>query len=55
MGILLTPRQAGEYLGRTESAIRQLIFRKELPVVRIGRNVRLDRHDLDRIIDEFKT
>ena len=30
------------------------IFRKELPVVRIGRNVRLDRRGLDRIIDECK-
>ena len=49
---LLTPKQAGEYLGRTESATRQLIHKRLLPVVRIGRNVRIDRRDLDRLIDE---
>lgn len=51
---LFTPREAGEYLGRTESAVRQMIHRKQLPVIRFGRNVRVDRHDLDRMIDEFR-
>jgi excisionase family DNA binding protein len=49
---LFTPKQAGEYLGRTESAVRQMIFKKQIRVVRIGRNVRLDRRDLDMLIDE---
>jgi excisionase family DNA binding protein len=49
---LLTPKQAGEYIGRSESAVRQMIFKRQLPVVRIGRNVRIDRKDLDRLIDE---
>jgi excisionase family DNA binding protein len=48
---LLTPREAGEYLGRTESAVRQLIHKRMLPVIRFGRNVRIDVRDLDRIID----
>ena len=51
---LMTPRQAGDYIGRTESAVRQMIQRKQLPVVRFGRNVRIDRLDLDRMIDEYK-
>lgn len=51
---LLTPAQAGEYLGRTESAVRQMIQRKQLPVVRFGRNIRIDRLDLERLIDEYK-
>lgn len=48
---LLTPREAGEYLGRTESAVRQLIHKRMLPVIRFGRNARIDVRDLDRIID----
>lgn len=51
---LLTPREAGQYLGRTESAIRQMIHKRQLPVVRFGRNVRIDRLDLDKLIDEYK-
>jgi excisionase family DNA binding protein len=51
---LLTPKQAGEYIGRSESAVRQMVFKQQIPVVRIGRNIRIDRLDLDRMIDEFK-
>jgi excisionase family DNA binding protein len=51
---LLTPAEAGEYLGRTESAVRQLIHKRLLPVVRFGRNVRIDVRDLDAIVDEYK-
>ncbi len=49
---LMTPKEAGEYIGRSESAIRQLIHKQQLPVIRFGRNVRIDLKDLDRIIDE---
>lgn len=51
---LLTAAQAGEYIGRTESAIRQMIFKKQLPVVRIGRNVRIDVRDLDALINDCR-
>jgi excisionase family DNA binding protein len=49
---LMTVKQASEYLARSQSAIEKLIFRKEIPVVRHGRSVRLDRLELDQWIQE---
>lgn len=51
---LLNVKQAAEYLGRTESAVRQLIHKKVLPVVRFDRAIRIDVRDLDRLIDEYR-
>jgi excisionase family DNA binding protein len=51
---LLTAKEAGEYLGRSEHAIRQLIHKHQIPVVRDGRNVRLDLRDLDARIDDLR-
>jgi excisionase family DNA binding protein len=53
-GRLLTVQQAGEYIGRSESAVRHLIFDRDLPVVRAGRCVRIDRRDLDTWIENNK-
>jgi excisionase family DNA binding protein len=50
----LTVPQAAEYLGRTDSAIRQLIFKKVLPVVRFDRAVRIDIRDLDKLIEDAR-
>ena len=49
---LLTAAEAAAYLGRSERAVRQLIFKRQIPVVKIGRNVRIDRRDLDTLIME---
>ena len=49
---LLTAAGAGVYLSKTEHAVRQLIFKRQLPAIRFGRSVRLDVNDLDRFIDE---
>ena len=51
---LLTVKQAAVYLGRSEQSIQHLIFEKELPVVRVGRRVHLDRRDLDAWIEKNK-
>jgi excisionase family DNA binding protein len=51
---LLTVKEAAVYLGRTEQAIQHLIFEKQLPVVRVGRRVHLDRKDLDAFIEKNK-
>jgi excisionase family DNA binding protein len=51
---LLTVREAGIYLGRSEQAIQHLIFQRDLPVVRVGRRVHLDRRDLDAFIEKHK-
>lgn len=51
---LLNVKDAAIYLGRTEQAVQHLIFQKELPVVRVGRRVHLDRRDLDAWIEKNK-
>jgi excisionase family DNA binding protein len=48
---LLTVKQAGAYLGRSEQSVQHLIFEKQIPVVRSGRRVHIRRADLDRWID----
>jgi excisionase family DNA binding protein len=51
---LLTVKEAGVYLGRTEQAIQHLVRERWLPIVRVGRRVHLHRPDLDRWIEENK-
>jgi len=51
---LLTVKQAAVYLGRSEQSVQHLVFQKELPVVRVGRRVHLDRRDLDAWIEKNK-
>ncbi len=52
--VLLTAKQAGIYLGRSEQAVQHLIFQRELPVVRVGRRVHLHKRDLDAWIEKNK-
>lgn len=52
--VLLTVKAAAAYLGRSQQAIQHLIFSHELPVVRVGRRVHLDRRDLDIWIEKNK-
>jgi excisionase family DNA binding protein len=51
---LLSVKDTAVYLGRSEQAIQHLIFSHELPVVRVGRRVHLDRRDLDAWIEKNK-
>ena len=51
---LLSVKDAAIYLGRSEQSIQHLIFSQELPVVRVGRRVHLDRSDLDAWIEKNK-
>ena len=51
---LLTAAQAGEYLGRSEAAIRMMTYKRQLPCVRDGRSVRYDIRDLDARIDDLR-
>jgi excisionase family DNA binding protein len=51
---LLNVKQAAVYLGRSEQSVQHLIFQRELPVVRVGRRVHLDRRDLDVFIEKHK-
>ena len=51
---LLDVQDAAIYLGRSEQSIQHLIFKHELPVVRVGRRVHLHRRDLDYWIEKNK-
>jgi excisionase family DNA binding protein len=48
---LLTAKEAAEFLCMSENTIRQWIWQRRLPVVRLGRAVRLPREDLRRLIE----
>lgn len=51
---LLTLKQAAEELGITVSALRTAIWNGELPQVRIGRSVRIERSDLEAWLARHK-
>jgi len=51
---LFSVKEAAIYLGRSEQAVQHLIFQRDLPVVRVGRRVHLDRRDLDAWIEKNK-
>lgn len=48
---LLKTKEAAQLLNLSENTIRQWIWQRRLPVVRIGRAVRLRRQDLEEIIE----
>jgi excisionase family DNA binding protein len=48
---LLTAKEAAAFLSLSENTIRQWIWQRRLPVVRLGRAVRLRQEDLVRLIE----
>lgn len=51
---LLSLKDAAELLGRTPGAVRELVYRGKLPVVRLDRRLQFDVLDLERVIQERK-
>jgi excisionase family DNA binding protein len=52
---LLSPDEAATYLGLgSRWAIYRLVSHGDLPVIRLARKLRLDRDDLDRLIETRK-
>jgi excisionase family DNA binding protein len=51
MQTLLKTKEAAQLLNLSENTIRQWIWQRRLPVVRIGRAVRLRREDLEQLIE----
>lgn len=51
---LYTISETAEYLGRTVWSVRELIWKGELPAVRVGRRIHLDIYDLDEFIEKNK-
>jgi excisionase family DNA binding protein len=50
----LTVQEAAAYLSTTVPAIRQLIYKRELPFVKLGKRHIIDRLDLDKWIEKQK-
>lgn len=51
---LYTISEASTYLGRTVWSVRELIWKGELPSVKVGRRVHLDICDLNDFIEKHK-
>jgi excisionase family DNA binding protein len=51
---LLSQQEAARYLGISYWTVRDLVFRREIPIVKIGRRVLVDRLDLDAYLDRSK-
>jgi excisionase family DNA binding protein len=47
--------EAGEYLGRTVWAVREMVYAGKIPYIQDGRRVLLDIKDIDSWIDNNKT
>jgi excisionase family DNA binding protein len=48
--MLLTVDQAAELLGTTPRFIRRLRTERRIPVIKLGKHIRIDSHDLDAYI-----
>lgn len=48
---LFTVREAARYIGRTENAVREMVWSGKLPSVRADRRVMIDIQDLERWIE----
>jgi excisionase family DNA binding protein len=51
---LLNYAEAAERIGRTPKALRNLVHRGEVPVIKHGRIVRFDIYDLDQWIEDHR-
>lgn len=51
---LLSQREAAIYLGISYWTLRDLTFRAEIPHVKIGRRILVDRLDLEAYLDRMK-
>ncbi|MDI9561461.1 MAG: helix-turn-helix domain-containing protein [Pseudomonadota bacterium] len=48
-------KEAAVYLGRTEWALREMIWAGKLPYVKDGKRILLDIRDMDEWIEQNKT
>jgi excisionase family DNA binding protein len=49
--VLLTVDQAAERLGTTPRFIRRLRTERRIPIIKIGKHIRIDSNDLDAFIE----
>ena len=51
---LLTKKEAAGVLGLSTRKVDQLVQKGELPVIRLGKNVRIDVRELEHFVDRLK-
>jgi excisionase family DNA binding protein len=51
---LLNVREAAKFLGTTPGSLYSMVWRREVPFVKIGRSLRFDVRDLDALIEASK-
>ena len=51
---LLSQQDAASYLGISYWTVRDLVFRHEIPHMKIGRRILVDQKDLDAYVDRSK-
>lgn len=51
---LYSVSEAATYLGRTACAVRELIWKGQLPAVKCGRRIHLDIQDLEAFVEQHK-
>lgn len=51
-GRLVDTRGAAEYLGLTQDQIRGLVYRRQIPHLKIGRALKFDIRTLDRWVEQ---
>lgn len=51
---LMDVAECASYLGRSEGAVRGLIWKGRLPVVKLDGRVQIDKKDLDDLIEKSK-
>lgn len=49
--VLLKAKEAAEFLNVSENTVRMWIWQRRLPIVRLGRAIRLRRDDLELLIE----
>jgi excisionase family DNA binding protein len=51
---LLNVKEAARYLGTTPASLYSMVWRREVPFVKLGRSLRFDMNDLDALIEASK-
>lgn len=51
---LLNVREAAKFLGTTPKTLYSMVWRRQIVFVKIGRSLRFDLQDLERMIQEAK-
>jgi excisionase family DNA binding protein len=51
---LLCIYETSAYLNLRVSKLRSMIFKKEIPLIKIGRLIRFDKNELDRWLEQLR-